>query len=81
MRTDERYAEAERIAVRMGFHPAFVRVAAAQGQAAELARARTRSPAPVRGTALPAQRWRPARLARLARTRWVRRSAPLGCRP
>jgi len=37
---DEQYAEAERIALRMGFHRAFVQVAAAQGEAAELARAR-----------------------------------------
>ena len=40
MNADEQYAEAERIALRMGFHRAFVQVAAAQGEAAELARAR-----------------------------------------
>jgi hypothetical protein len=41
MRAEERYAEAERIAARMGFHAAFARAAAVQGEAAEVARART----------------------------------------
>lgn len=41
MNADERYAEAERIALRMGFHRAFAQAAAAQGAAAELAHART----------------------------------------
>lgn len=40
---EQRYAEAERIAARMGFHPAFARAVAAEGTAAELARARTRA--------------------------------------
>ncbi|HYT09095.1 MAG TPA: hypothetical protein VEL73_00375 [Mycobacteriales bacterium] len=82
MRTEERYAEAERIAVRMGFHRAFVQAVAAQGEAADVARAR-----------MSTRRWervareRPGRGAWpgwLARAAWsvrVRRSAPLGCRP
>jgi len=49
MRADERYAEAERIALRMGFHPAFVQAEALRGEAARLARART----------APARRGRP----------------------
>ena len=75
MRTDERYAEAERIAARMGFHPAFARVAAAQGEAAELAGARTRRAA---AALTPARRsWWAARLAWTlgARRRTVRSSS------
>jgi hypothetical protein len=49
MRADERYAEAERIALRMGFHRAFVQAEALQGEAARLARARSARPAPARG--------------------------------
>jgi hypothetical protein len=49
MRADERYAEAERIALRMGFHRAFVQAEALQGEAAGLARARAVRPAPTRG--------------------------------
>ena len=45
MQADERYAEAERIALRMGFHRAFVQAEALRGEAAELARARTGRPA------------------------------------
>jgi hypothetical protein len=45
MRADERYAEAERIALRMGFHRAFVQAEALQGEAAQLARARAVRPA------------------------------------
>ena len=46
MQADERYAEAERIAQRMGFHRAFVQAEALQGEAARLARARAVQPAP-----------------------------------
>ena len=45
MQADERYAEAERIALRMGFHRAFVQAEALRGEAAQLARARTVQPA------------------------------------
>jgi hypothetical protein len=83
MGSDERYAEAERIALRMGFHPAFTRAAAAQGEAAEVARARSRSRATraTRATRVSAPVGRPWSAARLAWTVRVRRSAPLGCRP
>ena len=40
MQADERYAEAERIALRMGFHPAFVQAEALRGEAARRAEAR-----------------------------------------
>jgi hypothetical protein len=43
MHPEERYAEAERIAARMGFHRLFTQVATAQGEAAELADARVRA--------------------------------------
>jgi hypothetical protein len=43
MHAEERYAEAERIAARMGFHRVFTQVATAQGEAAELAGARVRA--------------------------------------
>jgi hypothetical protein len=46
MQADEQYAEAERIALRMGFHPAFVQAEALRGEAARLARARAVQPAP-----------------------------------
>ena len=49
MHADERYAEAERIALRMGFHRAFVQAEALQGEAAQLARARAVRPARARG--------------------------------
>jgi hypothetical protein len=45
MQADERYAEAERIALRMGFHRAFVQAEALRGEAAQLAQARTVPPA------------------------------------
>jgi hypothetical protein len=78
MYVDERYAEAERIALRMGFHPAFARAAAAEGEAVELARARSRAAARTSVQARARRRrWAP----RLAWTLRVRRSAPLGCRP
>ena len=43
MHAEERYAEAERIAARMGFRRLFTQVASAQGEAAELASARVRA--------------------------------------
>jgi len=43
MHADERYAEAERIATRMGFRRLFTQVATSQGEAAELAGARVRA--------------------------------------
>jgi hypothetical protein len=49
MRADERYAEAERIALRMGFHRAFVQAEAMRSEAAGLARARAVRPAPTSG--------------------------------
>ena len=66
MRADERYAEAERIALRMGFHRAFVQAEALRGEAAQLARARAVRPAPTR-------RGRPwwAWLALRSRSRWL----------
>jgi hypothetical protein len=48
MHADERYAEAQRIALRMGFHRVFAQAEALQGQAAQLARARSGRPAPTR---------------------------------
>ena len=48
MRADERYAEAERIALRMGFHRAFAQAEALHGEATRLARARAVRPAPTR---------------------------------
>ena len=49
MHADERYLEAERIALRMGFHRAFVQAEALHGEAARLARARAVRPAATRG--------------------------------
>jgi hypothetical protein len=49
MQADERYAEAERIALRMGFHRAFVQAEALQGEAVRLARARAVRPTRTRG--------------------------------
>jgi hypothetical protein len=46
MQADERYAEAERIALRMGFHRAFVQAEALRGEAAQVAQARAVRPAP-----------------------------------
>ena len=48
MQADERYAEAERIALRMGFHRAFVQAEAMQGEAARRARGRAVRPEPTR---------------------------------
>jgi hypothetical protein len=46
MQADERYAEAERIALRMGFHRAFVQAEALRGEAAQVAQARAVRAAP-----------------------------------
>jgi hypothetical protein len=49
MHADERYFDAERIALRMGFHRAFVQAEALHGEAARVASARAVRSAPTRG--------------------------------
>lgn len=62
MRAEERYAEAERVALRMGFHRAFVQAEALQGEAARLARARSARPVAARGGGRRRWAWRAFRI-------------------